>query len=191
VGHVVQTMTGISESSRKIGDITSVIDSIAFQTNILALNAAVEAARAGEQGRGFAVVAAEVRSLALRSAAAAREIKTLIGDSADRVDTGAKLVDAAGRRMQEIVGSVREVTAVIAEIAAASEEQSTGIGQVNEAVTQMDRVVQQNATLVEQATAATESMREQANSLLRTTSRFTLVAGTSAQALPQSPAIVA
>jgi methyl-accepting chemotaxis protein len=174
VGQVVTTMTGISESSRKIADIISVIDAIAFQTNILALNAAVEAARAGEQGRGFAVVAAEVRNLAQRSAAAAKEIKTLIGDSVDKVDAGTKLVDAAGKTMEEIVGSVKQVTDLIAEIAAASQEQSSGIEQVNTAITQMDQVVQQNASLVEEATAATESMKEQAGSLLQMVSRFQL-----------------
>ena len=162
VGQVVSTMTAISESSRKIADIIAVIDSIAFQTNILALNAAVEAARAGEQGRGFAVVAAEVRNLAQRSAAAAKEIKALIGDSVDKVDAGARLVDAAGKTMDEIVGSVKGVTDLIAEIAAASQEQSSGIAQVNMAVTQMEQVVQQNASLVEEATAATESMKDQA-----------------------------
>ena len=180
VGQVVDTMTGISASSRKIADIISVIDGIAFQTNILALNAAVEAARAGEQGRGFAVVAAEVRNLAQRSAAAAKEIKTLIGDSVDKVDAGTKLVDAAGKTMEEIVTSVKQVTDLIAEIAAASQEQSSGIEQVNTAVTQMDQVVQQNASLVEEATAATESMKEQAGALLQTVSRFKLGAETGA-----------
>ncbi|WP_275698505.1 methyl-accepting chemotaxis protein [Ramlibacter paludis] len=174
VGQVVSTMTGISDSSKKIADIIGVIDGIAFQTNILALNAAVEAARAGEQGRGFAVVAAEVRSLAQRSAAAAKEIKELIGDSVGKVDAGTKLVDAAGRTMQEIVGSVKQVSDLIAEIAAASQEQSTGIGQVNTAITQMDQVVQQNASLVEEATAATESMKDQARTLLQTVARFNL-----------------
>ena len=174
VSQVVSTMTGISESSRKIADIISVIDGIAFQTNILALNAAVEAARAGEQGRGFAVVAAEVRNLAQRSAAAAKEIKALIGDSVVKVDAGTKLVDAAGKTMEEIVGSVKQVSDLIAEIAAASQEQSAGIEQVNTAMTQMDQVVQQNASLVEEATAATESMKEQAASLLRMVSRFKL-----------------
>ncbi len=174
VGQVVNTMSGISESSRKIADIISVIDGIAFQTNILALNAAVEAARAGEQGRGFAVVAAEVRNLAQRSAAAAKEIKTLIGDSVDKVDAGTKLVDAAGKTMEEIVSSVKQVTDLIAEIAAASQEQSAGIEQVNTAVTQMDQAVQQNASLVEEATAATESMKDQAKSLLDMVSRFRL-----------------
>jgi methyl-accepting chemotaxis protein len=151
-----------------------VIDGIAFQTNILALNAAVEAARAGEQGRGFAVVAAEVRNLAQRSAGAAKEIKALIGESVDKVDTGARLVDAAGKTMEEIVGSVKKVSDLIAEIAAASEEQDAGIQQVNTAVTQMDQVVQQNASLVEEATAATESMKVQAASLLQMVSRFNL-----------------
>ncbi|MBE7368794.1 methyl-accepting chemotaxis protein [Ramlibacter pallidus] len=174
VGQVVTTMTGISESSRKISDIIGVIDGIAFQTNILALNAAVEAARAGEQGRGFAVVAAEVRNLAQRSAAAAKEIKGLIGESVDKVDTGAKLVDAAGRTMDEIVASVKKVSDLVAEIAAASEEQDAGIQQVNTAVTQMDQVVQQNASLVEEAAAATESMKGQAASLLRMVSRFNI-----------------
>jgi methyl-accepting chemotaxis protein len=174
VGQVVATMNGISESSRKIADIIGVIDGIAFQTNILALNAAVEAARAGEQGRGFAVVAAEVRNLAQRSAAAAKEIKTLIGDSVDKVQAGTKLVDAAGKTMEEIVGSVKKVSDLIAEIAAASQEQSSGIGQVNTAVTHMDQVVQQNASLVEEATAATESMKEQASALLQVVSRFRL-----------------
>jgi methyl-accepting chemotaxis protein len=179
VGQVVSTMEGISESSRKIADIIGVIDGIAFQTNILALNAAVEAARAGEQGRGFAVVAAEVRNLAQRSAAAAKEIKTLIGDSVDKVDAGNKLVSAAGQTMDEIVGSVKKVSDLIAEIAAASREQSSGIEQVNTAVSQMEHVVQQNASLVEEATAATESMKGQADSLLQTVSRFRLDDGSS------------
>jgi methyl-accepting chemotaxis protein len=177
VGQVVSTMAGISESSRKIGDIIGVIDGIAFQTNILALNAAVEAARAGEQGRGFAVVAAEVRNLAQRSAAAAKEIKGLIGESVDKVDTGAKLVDNAGKTMDEIVASVKKVSDLIAEIAAASEEQDAGIQQVNTAVTQMDQVVQQNASLVEEAAAATESMKSQAASLLQMVARFKLGEG--------------
>ena len=174
VGQVVSTMTDISASSRRIGDIIGVIDGIAFQTNILALNAAVEAARAGEQGRGFAVVAAEVRNLAQRSAAAAKEIKTLIGDSVDKVEVGTKLVDAAGKTMGEIVTSVKKVSDLIAEIAAASQEQSAGIGQINTAVAQMEQVVQQNASLVEQASAATESMKDQAAALLHTVSRFRL-----------------
>jgi methyl-accepting chemotaxis protein len=171
---VVNTMAGISDSSRRIGDIIGVIDGIAFQTNILALNAAVEAARAGEQGRGFAVVAAEVRNLAQRSAAAAKEIKSLIGESVEKVDTGGKLVDAAGKTMEEIVASVKKVSDLIAEIAAASEEQDAGIQQINTAVTQMDQVVQQNASLVEEASAATESMKSQAGSLLQMVSRFKL-----------------
>jgi methyl-accepting chemotaxis protein len=165
-------MTGIAASSRKIGDIIGVIDGIAFQTNILALNAAVEAARAGEQGRGFAVVASEVRNLAQRSAAAAKEIKTLIGDSVARVDAGTKQVDAAGKTMEEIVDSVNKVSILIAEIAAASREQSSGIGQINTAVAQMEQVVQQNASLVEEASAATESMKEQASMLMQAVSRF-------------------
>ena len=172
VGAVVRTMSGISEASRRIADIIGVIDGIAFQTNILALNAAVEAARAGEQGRGFAVVAAEVRSLAQRSAGAAKEIKALIGDSAVQVDTGSRLVDDAGNTMQEIVASVKKVSTLIAEIASASQEQSQGIVQVSTAISQMDQVVQQNATLVEQATAATASMNEQAGTLLNAVSRF-------------------
>jgi methyl-accepting chemotaxis protein len=174
VSEVVSTMAAISESSRKIADIISVIDGIAFQTNILALNAAVEAARAGDQGRGFAVVAAEVRTLAQRSAAAAKEIKTLIGESVDKVQAGAGLVDAAGLTMQEIVASTSRVTDLIAAIAAASQQQSSGIAQVNAAVAQMDQVVQQNASLVEQATAATQSMKDEAGSLLHMVSRFRL-----------------
>ncbi|GAB3660779.1 methyl-accepting chemotaxis protein [Ramlibacter alkalitolerans] len=174
VGNVVRTMDGISASSRRIADIIGVIDGIAFQTNILALNAAVEAARAGEQGRGFAVVAAEVRSLAQRSAGAAREIKTLIGSSVEQVEAGTRLVDAAGTTMQEIVAAVQQVSTLVAEIAAASQEQSQGIAQVTTAVSQMDHVVQQNASLVEEATAATESMKEQAAALVRAVSRFQL-----------------
>ncbi len=174
VGQVVSTMTGISESSRMIADIISVIDGIAFQTNILALNAAVEAARAGEQGRGFAVVAAEVRNLAQRSATAAKEIKTLIGTSVEKVDAGAKLVEAAGKTMEEIVSSVKKVSDLIAEIAAASQEQSSGIEQVNTAVSQMDQVVQQNASLVEEAAAATEAMKDQSSTLLQMVAKFKL-----------------
>jgi methyl-accepting chemotaxis protein len=174
VGDVVRTMTGISDSSRKISEIIAVIDGIAFQTNILALNAAVEAARAGDQGRGFAVVATEVRNLAQRSAAAAKEIKTLITDSVGKVDAGTRLVADAGTTMTEIVSSVSKVSELIAEIAAASQEQSSGIEQVNKAIAQMDQVVQQNASLVEEATAATESMKDQARTLLQTVARFNL-----------------
>jgi len=172
VGDVVTTMTGISAASRRIEDIIGVIDGIAFQTNILALNAAVEAARAGDQGRGFAVVAAEVRNLAQRSAAASREIKALIVDSAGKVEAGTRLVDAAGQTMQEIVTAVRQVTDLVAEIATASREQSAGIGQVHAAMGQMEQVVQQNASLVEQATAATESLKERSAALLQLVGRF-------------------
>jgi methyl-accepting chemotaxis protein len=174
IGRVVTTMSAISGSSRKISDIIGVIDGIAFQTNILALNAAVEAARAGEQGRGFAVVAAEVRSLAQRSAAAAKEIKTLINDSVDRVEGGSRLVAEAGQTMQEIVTSIKRVTDIMAEISAASQEQSKGIEQVNIAITQMDDVTQQNAALVEESAAAAESLEEQAHSLVDVISRFKL-----------------
>ena len=165
VSEVVSTMSSINESSRKIVDIIGVIDGIAVQTNILALNAAVEAARAGEQGRGFAVVASEVRNLAQRSAAAAKEIKALIGDSVDKVGAGTKLVDEAGKTMEEIVNSVKRVTDIMSEITAASQEQSAGIEQVNQAITQMDEVTQQNAALVEEAAAAAESLEEQAQNL--------------------------
>ena len=174
VDQVLCTMDGILDASRKITDIIGVIDSIAFQTNILALNAAVEAARAGDQGRGFAVVAAEGRNLAQRSATAAKEIKALIGDSMKKVQAGSNLADEAGHTMVEIVSSSEKVSALMAEIAAASLEQSSGIKQVNTAVAQMDHVVQQNASLVEEATAATESMKEQAGSLLAIVSRFKL-----------------
>ncbi len=177
VSQVVSTMTDISASSRKIGDIISVIDGIAFQTNILALNAAVEAARAGEQGRGFAVVAGEVRNLAQRSAAAAKEIKQLISDSVEKVTDGTKLVEEAGKTMEEIVTSVKRVTDIMAEITAASVEQSSGIDQVNQAVTQMDEVTQQNAALVEQAAAAAESLVDQSNSLMDTVNVFKLRGG--------------
>ena len=174
VGQVVQTMSSINESSKKIVDIIGVIDGIAFQTNILALNAAVEAARAGEQGRGFAVVATEVRTLAQRSAAAAKEIKELISDSVHKVEDGTRLVDQAGKTMDEIVSSVKRVTDIMAEISAASQEQSSGIEQVNQAITQMDEVTQQNAALVEEAAAAAESMQEQAQNLTQAVSVFKL-----------------
>jgi len=176
VGSVVDTMASISDSSNKIADIISVIDSIAFQTNILALNAAVEAARAGEQGRGFAVVANEVRNLAQRSAGAAKEIKSLIDDSVGKVEVGAKQVNQAGATMTEIVQAVKRVTDIMAEIAASSNEQSAGIEQVNQAITQMDEVTQQNAALVEEAAAAAEAMREQAGDLLEAVSTFKLEA---------------
>jgi methyl-accepting chemotaxis protein len=174
VGEVVQTMASISTSSKKIVDIISVIEGIAFQTNILALNAAVEAARAGEQGRGFAVVATEVRNLAQRSAAAAKEITALIGDSVDKVEIGSKQVDRAGTTMSEIVTAVKRVTDIMAEITAASNEQSAGIEQVNQAIIQMDEVTQQNAALVEQAAAAAEAMQEQAGTLMEAVSIFKL-----------------
>ncbi|OWW18767.1 methyl-accepting chemotaxis protein [Noviherbaspirillum denitrificans] len=172
VGQVVDTMGSINESARKIVDIIGVIDGIAFQTNILALNAAVEAARAGEQGRGFAVVAAEVRSLAQRSASAAKEIKALIDDSVEKVDTGSRLVDQAGTTMNEIVESVKRVTDIMGEIMAASNEQTTGIEQINQAITQMDEVTQQNASLVEEAAAASEALKDQASSLAGVVSVF-------------------
>ncbi len=172
VGEVVATMSSINQSSKKIVDIIGVIDGIAFQTNILALNAAVEAARAGEQGRGFAVVASEVRSLAQRSASAAKEIKSLIESSVEKVDAGTRLVDAAGRTMQEIIASVKKVNDIMADIAIASQEQSSGINQVNTAVTQMDKVVQQNAALVAQAATDAESIKQQAVALQHAVSRF-------------------
>ncbi|MDY7538006.1 methyl-accepting chemotaxis protein [Undibacterium sp. RTI2.1] len=186
VNQVVSTMGSIKESSRKIVDIISVIDSIAFQTNILALNAAVEAARAGEQGRGFAVVASEVRNLAQRSASAAKEIKSLIDDSVDKVNQGGKLVDEAGKTMDEIVTSVQHVADIMSEITAASQEQSAGIEQVNLAITQMDEMTQQNAALVEQAAAAAESMEEQAQALAQAVSVFKL---TSASNTPPAKSI--
>jgi len=172
VSNVVSTMDDITHSSKKIADIIGVIDSIAFQTNILALNAAVEAARAGEQGRGFAVVAAEVRSLAQRSADAAKEIKTLIGASVDKVESGAKLVDDAGQTMDDIVSQVKRVSSLIAEISSATIEQSTGLTQVGQAVNHLDQITQQNAALVEQSAAASESLKEQANRLVEAVSVF-------------------
>ncbi|WDZ97789.1 methyl-accepting chemotaxis protein [Herbaspirillum sp. WKF16] len=174
VSQVVDTMGSINESSRKIVDIIGVIDGIAFQTNILALNAAVEAARAGEQGRGFAVVASEVRSLAQRSASAAKEIKQLIDDSVAKVDAGSKLVEQAGATMDEVVASVRRVTDIVGEISSASQEQSDGIEQVNQAITLMDEATQQNAALVEQAAAAARAMQDQATTLTQTVSVFRL-----------------
>jgi methyl-accepting chemotaxis protein len=190
VDQVVSTMDAISDASKKIADIIGVIDGIAFQTNILALNAAVEAARAGEQGRGFAVVAAEVRNLAARSAAAAKEIKGLIADSVDKVQAGGALVDNAGHTMVDVVMSVTRVSDLIAEIAAASQEQSEGILQVNTAVTQMDRVVQQNASLVDEAAASTATMSDEAAALLQLVARFRLgqEAAQAAAAAPRRPA---
>jgi methyl-accepting chemotaxis protein len=177
VAQVVNTMKGINEASRKIADIIQVIDGIAFQTNILALNAAVEAARAGEQGRGFAVVASEVRALAGRSADAAKEIKTLINTSVERVAQGTTLVDQAGVTMQEVVASIQRVTDIMGEISASSKEQSIGVSQVGEAVTQMDQVTQQNAALVEEMAAAASSLRSQAQELVQTVAVFKLGAG--------------
>ena len=172
VSQVVDTMRGIDEASRRIAEIIGTIDGIAFQTNILALNAAVEAARAGEQGRGFAVVAGEVRSLAQRSAQAAREIKALIDDSVQRVQAGSALVDRAGGTMHDVVGAIRRVTDIVAEIASASAEQAHGVSQVGDAVGQMDRVTQQNAALVEESAAAAESLRQQAQQLVQAAAAF-------------------
>ena len=187
VGKVVATMQEVSESSRRISDIIAVIDGISFQTNILALNAAVEAARAGEQGRGFAVVASEVRSLAQRSAASAKEIRGLIETSVGRIEAGAKLVEQAGRTMDELVGSVRKVAAIMNDIASASHEQSSGIEQINKAITQMDNVVQMNASVVEQATAAATSMASQATGLARAVSQFRVEEADAAAALAAMP----
>ena len=191
VAQVVETMASINSSSKQIVDIIGVIDGIAFQTNILALNAAVEAARAGEQGRGFAVVATEVRNLAQRSAAAAREIKTLIGSSVERVDAGARLVDEAGSTMEEIVTSVKRVTDIMAEISSASAEQSAGIEQVNGAIGRMDEATRQNATLVEQASAAAASLQDEAATLAEVVSVFNMEqqAARSVASTPQRPAL--
>jgi methyl-accepting chemotaxis protein len=177
VGRVVDTMKEINDSSKRISDIISVIDGIAFQTNILALNAAVEAARAGDQGRGFAVVASEVRSLAGRSAEAAKEIKSLINASVERVEQGTVLVDEAGTTMREVVDSIRKVSDLVGEISSASNEQSAGVMQVGEAVTQMDQVTQQNAALVEQMAAAASSLKSQAGELVHTVAVFNIGAG--------------
>jgi methyl-accepting chemotaxis protein len=182
VAEVVETMKGINASSNKIADIISVIDGIAFQTNILALNAAVEAARAGEQGRGFAVVASEVRNLAGRSAEAAKEIKTLIMASVERVEKGTQLVDKAGVTMSEVVGSIRRVTDIMGEISAASGEQSQGVAQVAEAITHMDQTTQQNAALVEESAAAADSLKSQAAQLVEAVAVFRLAAGSEATA---------
>jgi methyl-accepting chemotaxis protein len=199
VAQVVDTMASINESSKKVVDIIGVIDGIAFQTNILALNAAVEAARAGEQGRGFAVVASEVRNLAQRSAAAAKEIKALIGHSVEQVGLGTGLVDEAGTTMREIVASIKRVSDIVGEISAASEEQTAGIEQINQAISEMDQVTQQNAALVEEAAAAAESLQHQARQLAQTVSVFKLseemtvgaadpsIADTAAVRLPPTP----
>ncbi len=188
VGEVVQTMQAITESSRRIADITGLIDGIAFQTNILALNAAVEAARAGEQGRGFAVVASEVRSLAQRSAEAAKEIKGLIADSVDKVEAGSQQADAAGKTMESIVAQVRRVSDLIGQISTATHEQTRGITQVSEAVTQLDQVTQQNAALVEESAAAAESLNQQAAQLVEAVSVFKLDGRDGAVAAPAAPA---
>ncbi|MCZ8293997.1 MAG: methyl-accepting chemotaxis protein [Hylemonella sp.] len=190
VAQVVDTMKGINDSSKKIADIISVIDGIAFQTNILALNAAVEAARAGEQGRGFAVVASEVRSLAGRSADAAKEIKTLITDSVSRVEQGSALVDQAGSTMSEVVASIRRVTDIMGEISAASAEQSQGVAQIGEAVMQMDQVTQQNAALVEEMAAAANSLRGQAGELVQAVAVFKLGQGGEYAAARPAAAVV-
>ncbi|MES2951248.1 MAG: methyl-accepting chemotaxis protein [Pseudomonadota bacterium] len=186
VDQVVETMKGINESSRKISDIISVIDGIAFQTNILALNAAVEAARAGEQGRGFAVVASEVRSLAGRSAEAAKEIKSLINASVERVEHGSALVDQAGSTMKEVVDSIKRVTDIMGEISSASNEQASGVAQIGEAVSQMDHTTQQNAALVEQMAAAASSLKSQAHDLVGTVAVFKLSHGMGVRVAPQT-----
>jgi len=190
VAQVVDTMKGINDSSKKISDIIQVIDGIAFQTNILALNAAVEAARAGEQGRGFAVVASEVRSLAGRSAEAAKEIKRLINASVEQVEQGTSLVDQAGVTMGEVVAGIKRVTDLMGEISAASNEQSQGVSQVGEAVTQMDQVTQQNAALVEEMAAAASSLKAQAQELVGTVAVFKLAAGSASVRRAPAPAAV-
>ncbi|MEJ8839051.1 methyl-accepting chemotaxis protein [Ramlibacter sp. AN1133] len=189
IGRVVQTMNAIDTSSRKIVDITGVIDAIAFQTNILALNAAVEAARAGDQGRGFAVVASEVRTLAQRSAASAKEIKQLIDHSVHDVQDGTRLVDLAGKTMEQIVGSVQRVSGIISEMAAASREQANGIQEVSQSVAQMDRVTQQNAAMVEQASVSADSLKEQAQNLVHAVGVFRLDAA-APPAVPAAPPVV-
>jgi len=191
VGQVVDTMKGINEASKKIADIISVIDGISFQTNILALNAAVEAARAGEQGRGFAVVASEVRSLAGRSAEAAKEIKSLISASVERVALGTALVDQAGATMTEVVGSIKRVTDIVGEISAASNEQSAGVAQVGEAVSQMDHATQQNAALVEESAAAAESLKQQARQLVQAVAVFKLAHDNQANVVMPAPVATA
>jgi methyl-accepting chemotaxis protein len=178
-------MVGINDASKKIADIISVIDGIAFQTNLLALNAAVEAARAGEQGRGFAVVATEVRNLAGRAAAAAKEIKTLIQDTVNKVDEGSKLVTQSGTTLEEIVAAVKKVTHIVAEIAAASNEQAAGIDQVNKAVMQLDELTQQNAALVEQASAASQAMADQARDLNKSMTRYQVNDGAANTVAPE------
>jgi methyl-accepting chemotaxis protein len=184
IASVVATMDDINTSSSRMSEIIGVIDGIAFQTNILALNAAVEAARAGEQGRGFAVVAGEIRNLAQRSAAAAKEIKTMIGESVAEVDASSRLVDDAGKTMEEVVISVGRVTAIMAEITSASREQSVGIDQINQAIMTMDNVTQQNAALVEQSAAAAQSLQDQSVHLAEVVSKFVLAGGEPASGTP-------
>jgi methyl-accepting chemotaxis protein len=193
VREAVGTMNGITESSKRISDIIGVIDGIAFQTNILALNAAVEAARAGEQGRGFAVVASEVRSLAQRSAAAAKEIKDLITDSVSKIDAGSRQVNETGRTMEEIVAAVKKVTSLVTEITAASQEQAQGIEQVSETMVQLEKVTQENAAMVEEASAAARSLEEQSRALVSAVAAFKLDVETHAVAAekPVAPVLKA